>query len=87
MLMEELNFLSLPAVAVLSLVGGPLLLHKAGYPAGKVVFGVLTGLGVLLAAWGVLSAIQHKAGLDALPLGWLIPVAAVVAAWKLRDRL
>ncbi|HTH16276.1 MAG TPA: hypothetical protein VL974_06465 [Magnetospirillum sp.] len=85
--MEELNFLSLPASALLALLGGPFLLRKAGYPAGKTVFGVLTGTMVLLAAWGVLSTVQHKAGIETLPLGWLVPLGACFAAWRFRDRL
>ncbi|HLO77178.1 MAG TPA: hypothetical protein VK196_12055 [Magnetospirillum sp.] len=85
--MEELNFISLPVVAVLSLVGGPLLLRRAGYPAGKTVFGTLTAMAVLLGIWGVVSAIQNRLGLVALPLGWLVPALAAVAAWRWRDRL
>ncbi len=45
--MEELNFVSLPLAALLALVGGPVLLRRAGYPAGKMVCGTLTGLVVL----------------------------------------
>lgn len=85
--MEELNFLSLLAVVALSFVGGPLLLRRAGYPAGKTVFGTLTGTMVLLGAWGVLATVQRKAGIEAVPLGWLVPVVAAAAAWRLRDRL
>lgn len=85
--METVNFVSLPLVVVLSLVGGPLLLRRAGYPAGKTVFGTLTGLMVLLGAWGVISTVQSKAGLPALPLGWLVPLAAAFVAWRWRDRL
>lgn len=85
--METVNFISLPLAALMSLIGGPLLLRRAGYPAGKTVFGTLTGLVALLAAWGVLSAIQTKVGLTALPLGWLVPIAAAIAAWRLRDKL
>ena len=85
--MEDFNFLSLPVVALLSLVGGPLLLRRAGYPAGKIVFGTLTGAMVLLGTWGMISAVQHKAGLAAWPLGWLVPIAAIAAAWHWRNRL
>ncbi len=85
--MEQVNFLSLPLLALFSLVGGPILLRRAGYPLGKTVFGTLTGLMVGLGAWGVISAIQHKAGLQALPLGWLVLAGAVAAAWYWRDRL
>ena len=85
--MEELNFMSLPLVLLLSLVGGPFLLRRAGYPAGKMVFGTLTGLVVLLGAWGMISNIQHHADLQAVPLGWLVPLAALYAAWRWRDRL
>lgn len=85
--METINFVSLPTAALLALIGGPLLLRRAGYPVGKTVFGTLTGLIVLLAAWGVLSAIQARTGLAALPLGWLVPLAAMGAAWRWRDRL
>ncbi|MCR6629822.1 MAG: hypothetical protein NVV74_07090 [Magnetospirillum sp.] len=85
--MEEVNFVSLPVVVALALVGGPLLLRRAGYPVGKTVFGTLTGLVALLGLWGILSTVQRKAGLDMVPLGWLVPVAAVAAAWRLRGRL
>lgn len=85
--METLNFISLPLVALMSLVGGPLLLRRAGYPAGKMVFGTLTGLMVLLGAWGVISAIQDRTGTQGLPLGWLVPIVATYAVWRWRDRL
>ena len=85
--MEELNFMSLPLVLLLSLVGGPILLRRAGYPAGKTVFGTLTALVVLLGAWGMISNIQQHADLQAVPLGWLVPLAALYAVWRWRDRL
>lgn len=85
--MEELNFLSLPLAAALALVGGPVLLRRAGYPGGKTVFGTLTALMVVLAAWGVLSAIQARTGLQAVPLGWLVPLGAAFAAWRWRGWL
>lgn len=85
--METLNFISLPLAALMSLVGGPLLLRRAGYSAGKTVFGTLTGLMVLLGAWGVISAIQNRTGTQAVPLGWLVPIAASYAAWRWRDQL
>lgn len=85
--MEELNFMSLPLVLLLSLVGGPFLLRRAGYPAGKTVFGTLTALVVLLGAWGMISNIQQHADLQAVPLGWLVPLAALYAVWRWRDRL
>lgn len=85
--METVNFISLPLVALMSLVGGPLMLRRAGYPAGKTVFGTLTALMVLLGVWGMISAIQAKTGLQALPLGWLVPLGAATAAWRFRNRL
>lgn len=85
--MEELNFVSLPVMLALSLIGGPFLLRRAGYPVGKTVFGTLTAMMVLLGAWGVISTIQHHAGLQAVPLGWLVPLAALYAVWRWRDRL
>lgn len=85
--MEELNFMSLPLVLLLSLVGGPFLLRRAGYPAGKTVFGTLTALVVLLGAWAMISNIQQHADLQAVPLGWLVPLAALYAVWRWRDRL
>ncbi|MGE5475991.1 MAG: hypothetical protein ACM3Q1_05005 [Bacteroidales bacterium] len=85
--METVNFVSLPLTLLMSLVGGPVLLRRAGYPLGKIVFGTLTCLMVLLGVWGVISAIQAKTGLQAVPLGWLVPLAATVAAWRWRDRL
>lgn len=85
--MEEFNFISLPVAALLGLVGAPLLLFRAGYPAGKTVFGTLTALVALLGAWGIISAVQNRLGLHALPLGWLVPAVAVFAAWHWRDRL
>lgn len=85
--MEELNFISLPLVLLLSLVGAPFLLRRAGYPAGKTVFGTLTALVVLLGAWAMISNIQQHAGLQAVPLGWLVPLGALYAVWRWRDRL
>lgn len=86
-MMADINFLSLPALVILSLAGGPLLLHRAGYPFGKTVLGSLTGMVVLVALWGVVSSIQHKTGQEALPLGWLVPVLATWVVWRQRDRL
>jgi|AGTN01.3.fsa_nt_gi hypothetical protein len=85
--MEEVNFVSLPVTLLLALVGVPVLLRRAGYPWGKTVFGALTGLAVLAGAWAVLSAVQRKTGTEALPLGWLVPLAAGYAAWRFKDRL
>lgn len=85
--MEMVNFISLPVTALLALVGGPVLLRRAGYPWGKTVLGSLTGLVVMLGSWGIISAVQHRAGIDAVPLGWLVPVAVTVAAWRYRGRL
>lgn len=85
--MEMVNFISLPLTALLALVGGPLLLRRAGYPWGKTVFGTLTALVVLLGSWAVVSAVQHRAGIDAVPLGWLVPLAAAAAVWRFRDRI
>lgn len=85
--MEDFNFVSLGLTLVLALVGGPLLLRRAGYPAGKTVFGTLTGLVVLLGVWGVISTMQRKAGLETVPLGWLVPLGAVAMAWRMRNRL
>lgn len=85
--METVNFISLPLVALMSVVGAPLMLRRAGYPAGKTVFGTLTALMVLLGVWGMISTLQAKTGLQALPLGWLVPLGAAYAAWRFRDRL
>lgn len=85
--MEDFNFLSLPVAALLGLIGGPLLLRRAGYPVGKTVFGTLTGLMVLLGAWGMIATIQYKVGLAALPFGWLVPLAGAGAGWHWRNRL
>lgn len=85
--MEQVNALSLPLLAVMSLVGIPLLLRRAGYPWGKTVLGTATGLVVLMGCWNVISMTQQRLGLAALPLGWLMPLAAVFAAWHWRNRL
>lgn len=85
--METLNFLSLPLAVLLSLIGAPILLRRAGYPAGKTVFGTLTAMMVLLGAWGIISTIQYRTGLTAVPLGWLVPLAAAFAAWRWREQL
>jgi lipopolysaccharide export LptBFGC system permease protein LptF len=84
--MEEFNVLSLAVTVLLALLGTPVLLRRAGYPWGKTVFGSLTAMVVLLGVWGIMSTVQRKAGLDALPLGWLVPLAAVAAAWHLQRR-
>jgi hypothetical protein len=80
--MEMLNMAALALSVLLGVIGVPVLLRRAGFPWNKVVFGSLTALAVLLAASGVLSAVQNKTGL-ALPLGWLVPLAALVAVWRL----
>lgn len=85
--MEELNFISLPVAVVLSLVVPPLVLRRAGYAAGKTVLGTLTVLMVVLAAWGVVSAIQNRTGLQTLPLGWLVPLGGLFATWRYRAQL
>lgn len=85
--MEMVNFVSLPLTILLALAGGPVLLRRAGYPWGKTVFGTLTALVVLLGGWGIISAVQHRLGVDGAPLGWLVPVAAVWAAWRFRGHL
>ncbi len=82
--MELFNFASLGVTLMLALVGAPILFRRAGYPAGKTVFGTLTALIILLGVWGVISAIQRKTGLEALPLGWLVPAAALVIGWRVR---
>lgn len=85
--METVNFVSLPVTVLLALAGGPILLRWAGYPWGKTIFGSLTGFAVLLGAWAVLSTIQRKTGLEALPLGWLVPIAAAYAVWRFKGAL
>ncbi|MGE5515349.1 MAG: hypothetical protein ACM31D_05955 [Bacteroidota bacterium] len=85
--METLNFISLPLAVLLGLIGTPVLLRRAGYPIGKTVFGTLTTMMVLLGAWGIVSSIQNHTGLAAVPLGWLVPLAAVFAAWRWREQL
>jgi len=81
---EAFNFASLGVTLVLALVGAPILFKRAGYPNGKTVFGTLTVLVALLGVWGVISAIQRKTGLEALPLGWLVPVVASLVGWRVR---
>ena len=82
--MEAFNFASLGATILVALVGAPILFKRAGYPNGKTAFGTLTVLVVLLGIWGVLSSIQRKAGIEALPLGWLVPLAAAMLGWRVR---
>ncbi|MBC7905734.1 MAG: hypothetical protein H7Y60_03175 [Rhodospirillaceae bacterium] len=82
--MAEFNLISLAVTALLALLGTPVLLRRAGYPWNKTVFGTLTVLVVGLGLWGIMSTIQHKASLEAVPLGWLVPLAALVAAWKMQ---
>jgi hypothetical protein len=84
---EDVNFASLVVTVLLALVGGPVVLRRAGYPWGKTVFGTLTGFAILLGSWAVLSNIQRKTGLEAVPLGWLVPLAAVYAVWRFRGAL
>lgn len=84
--MEVVNFASLPVTALLVLVGAPVLFYRAGYPWTKMLFGTISALVVSLAVWGILSTIQRKAGLDAVPMGWLVPVATIVSAWLLHTR-
>ena len=43
--------------------------------------------GGLDGGWGMISAIQNRTGLQAVPLGWLVPLAALYAVWRWRDRL
>ncbi|MBC7952452.1 MAG: hypothetical protein H7Z12_11625 [Rhodospirillaceae bacterium] len=86
MIMAEFNIISLAATVLLALLGTPVLLRRAGYPWGKTAFGSLAVTVVMLGVWGILSAIQRKAGLDAIPVGWLVPLAAVAAAWQMHRR-
>lgn len=81
--MEYFNSISLAATVLLALIGTPVLLRRAGYPYGKTTMGTATVLLVLLGLWGMVATIQRKAGLELVPLGWLIPVAALGAAWRL----
>lgn len=75
----EINFLALPAVAVLALAGSPVAFRRAGFLWAKVVFGTLTVLFAALAVTGIIISIQHKTGLSDLPLAWLaVPGLAVV---------
>lgn len=78
--METLNFAAVPVTLLLSLLVAPFFLRKAGYLAGKVAFGTLSITVALMGISGVISVIQRKAGLEAVPLAWLAPVAAVVLA-------
>lgn len=80
---DELNAVSLGVTILLALVGTPVLLRRAGYPFGKTAFGTLTVVVVLLGVWGIVATLQRKAGIEAVPLGWLVPLAALGAAWRL----
>lgn len=84
--MENLNGISLVVTVLLALLGAPVFLRRAGYPWLKTVFGSVTVLVVLLGVWAMMSTIQRKAGLEAVPLGWLVPLAAAGAAWRLQQR-
>jgi lipopolysaccharide export LptBFGC system permease protein LptF len=81
---EIVNFLSLGATILLALVVAPIRLRRAGYPAGKTIFGTLTALIVLLGVWGVISAIQRKTGLEGVPLGWLVPAVGLAIGLRVR---
>lgn len=81
--MEEFNIISLGVTVLLAAIGTPVLLRRAGYPFGKTTFGTLTVLVVMLGLWGMVSTIQRKAGLEGIPLGWLVPLAALGAAWRM----
>lgn len=82
----ELNFLALPAAVLLALLGGPWGLRRAAYPWGKALFGTLALAMAALAVAGVVTAIQRKAGLENLPLAWLVPAAVVALLWRLFSR-
>lgn len=85
--MQELNFASLLTTVLLAVIGAPLLFHRAGYPPGKTALGSITAVVVLVGVWGIISSIQRKAGLDAVPLGWILPLVAGTVAWRFRNRL
>ncbi|MBX9634266.1 MAG: hypothetical protein K2X44_04720 [Magnetospirillum sp.] len=82
--MEDFNFISLGVTVVLALVGAPVLFRRSGYPFGKTVFGSLTVLFVMLGLWGITATIRVKTGMEIVPLGWLVPLAALAAAWRLQ---
>lgn len=80
---EEINFLAVPAAILLALAGAPPALRRAGFGWAKVVFGTLTVTVAALGVAGVVTAIQHKTGLSALPLAWLVPSALAGVLYRL----
>lgn len=78
----DINFLALPAVAALALVGTPLALRRAGFLWAKVVFGSLTALFAALAVCGIVLSVQQKTGLSDLPVAWLVVPALGFALYK-----
>ncbi|MGE4278161.1 MAG: hypothetical protein AB7G62_01150 [Magnetospirillum sp.] len=78
----EINFMALPVVVVLALVGGPLALRRAGFLWAKVVFGSLTFLFAALAICGIVLSVQQKVGLSDLPIAWLVVPVLGVALYR-----
>lgn len=50
---------------------------------GKVVFGSLTVVFAALGSAGIIISVQHKTGLSALPLAWLVLPALIFALYRI----
>ena len=79
----EINFVALPLVALLALVGAPLAFRRAGFLWAKVVFGSLTVMFAALGSAGIIISVQNKTGLSALPLAWLVLPALIFALYRI----
>lgn len=75
--MELLIFSSLPVLAMIILIGLPVILRRMDYPKTQTVFGTISGLVVGLGVWTILSSLRHHGPWEALPLEWLAPVIAL----------
>jgi hypothetical protein len=86
-MLETLNLAAVVLSLSLVLLGGPILFWRAGYPWNKVIFGTVTILLVTLAMIAMLSTIQTKTGLTAIPLLWLVPLAVLSGGVIIQRRL
>lgn len=79
----EINFLALPVVVGLALFGAPLAFRRAGFQWAKIALGTVTVLFAALGVVGVIISIQHKTGLDEIPLAWLVVPALGFALYRI----
>lgn len=81
---EEINFMAVPAALLLALIASPIVFRRAAYPMGKTVFGTMAIAIAALGIAGIITVVQRKTGLEALPLAWLAPAAVAVFLHRLR---